>query len=127
MPRGLGTHLKAADLKNLLRAEVHFIEPMYAKAVQKLPEGKEWIYEIKLDGYRALAGKGSSGVNIWSRRGNVFTDQFPRIAPACQRLQPETLIDGEIVALDDQGRASFNLVQHHRSQASAMQFYALTC
>jgi bifunctional non-homologous end joining protein LigD len=55
---------------------------MYARAVQSLPEGKDWLYEIKLDGYRALAGKGSSGVNIWSRRGNVFTDQFPRIARA---------------------------------------------
>ena len=97
---------------------------MYAKAVETLPEGSEWIYEIKLDGYRALAGKGSTGVNIWSRGGNVFTDQFPRIARACQRLQPETLIDGEIVALDDESRISFNLLRHYRSQASAIQFYA---
>jgi addiction module HigA family antidote len=66
---------------------------MYAKAVETLPESSEWIYEIKFDGYRALAGKGSSGVTIWSRRGNEFTDQFPRIARACQRLQPDTLID----------------------------------
>ena len=95
---------------------------MYAKTVQSLPEADGWLYEVKLDGYRALAGKGSSGVTIWSRRGNVFTDQFPRIARAWQRLQPDTLIDGEIVALDDKGRPSFNLLQHHRSQASAIQF-----
>jgi len=55
--------LKTAKLNDLPRAKVRFIEPMYAKAVQKLPEGKEWIYEIKFDGYRALAGKGSSGVS----------------------------------------------------------------
>jgi ATP-dependent DNA ligase len=116
--------LSTADLKNLPRAEVHFIEPMYAKAVQSLPEGEGWLYEIKFDGYRALAGKSSSGVTIWSRRGNAFTDQFPRIARTCQRLQPETLIDGEIVALDDEGRPSINLLQHHRSQASTIQFYA---
>jgi bifunctional non-homologous end joining protein LigD len=116
--------LSTTNLKNLPRAKARFIEPMYAKAVETLPEGSEWIYEIKLDGYRALAGKASSGVNIWSRRGNLFTDQFPRIARACQRLQPDTMIDGEIVALDDEGRVSFNLLQHHRSQASAIQFYA---
>jgi bifunctional non-homologous end joining protein LigD len=97
---------------------------MYARAVQKLPDGTDWLYEIKLDGYRALASNGSSGVRIWSRRGNRFTTQFPRIARACERLQAETLIDGEIVAVDDAGRVSFNLLQHHRSKAHAIQFYA---
>jgi ATP-dependent DNA ligase len=52
--------LASRNLKNLPRAKARFIEPMYAKAVETLPEGSEWIYEIKLDGYRALAGKASS-------------------------------------------------------------------
>jgi bifunctional non-homologous end joining protein LigD len=53
---------------------------MYARAVEKLPEGRDWLYEIKLDGYRCLAGRDSKGVILWSRRENLFTIQFPRIA-----------------------------------------------
>jgi ATP-dependent DNA ligase len=97
---------------------------MYALAVQKLPQGQEWLYEVKFDGYRCLAGRDSTGVTLWSRRENLFTKQFPHIAQACERLPPNTLIDGEIVALDESGRVSFNLLQHHRSKAQALVFYA---
>jgi DNA ligase D-like protein (predicted ligase) len=119
--------MKLRDLKSLRAfptAKIRFVEPMYALAVQKLPEGEEWLYEVKLDGYRALVGKRSQGVNIWSRRGNDFTAQFPQIAKACENLESDTLIDGEIVALDENGRVSFNLLQHHRSQARAIRFSA---
>ena len=59
-----------------------------------------------------------------SRRGNLLTTQFPHIAQACERLPPNTLLDGEIVALDESGWVSFNLLQHHRSKAQALLFYA---
>jgi bifunctional non-homologous end joining protein LigD len=87
---------------------------MYARLVTELPEGTEWLYEVKFDGYRCLAGRDSTAVTLWSRRGNLFTKQFPHIAHACERLPPRTLLDGEIVALDVTGRISFNLLQHHR-------------
>ena len=64
-----------------------------------------------------------NGVTLWSRRGNLFTAQFPQIARACERLPPNTLVDGEIVALDESGRVSFNLLQHHRSKTQALLFY----
>jgi len=73
---------------------------MYALAVQKIPEGKEWLYEVKFDGYRCLAGRDKDGVTLWSRRGNLFTSQFPHIARACARLPADTLLDGEMVAID---------------------------
>jgi ATP-dependent DNA ligase len=104
-------------------AQIRFIEPMYALGVRNLPEGPDWLYEIKLDGYRCLAGKGATGVSLWSRRGNVFTSQFPAIAKACESLPSGTLVDGEIVATDSEGRISFNMLQHHRSKASAIRFY----
>src|SRR5262245_4341045 len=104
-------------------AKGRFIEPMYARLVNELPEGKDWFYEVKFDGYRCLAGRDSTGVTLWSRRGNLFTTQFPHIASACERLLPGTLVDGEIVALDESGRVSFNLLQHHRSKAQALLFY----
>ena len=103
--------------------KINFIEPMYALPVRKLPEGPGWLYEIKFDGYRCIAGKNSAGVTLWSRRGNDFTSQFPAIAKACHALPAGTLVDGEIVAIDANGRVSFNLLQHHRSQASAIRFY----
>jgi ATP-dependent DNA ligase len=93
-------------------------------SVQQLPEGKDWLYEVKFDGYRCLAGKDSTGVTLWSRRGNRFTEQFLTIAKACEHLPPDTLLDGEIIALDSTGRISFNQLQHHRSQAQTILFYA---
>ena len=79
--------------------------------------------EAKLDGYRCLAGKDAGRVTLWSRRGTLFTPRFPEIARACEKLPPETVLDGEVVAIDDNGRASFNLLQHHRSKRH-LQFYA---
>ena len=52
-------------------AKIHFIEPMYARLLNELPEGHEWLYEVKFDGYRCLAaGRDSTGVTLWSRKGN---------------------------------------------------------
>jgi bifunctional non-homologous end joining protein LigD len=106
------------------KEKIRFIEPMYARLVNELPEGKEWLYEVKFDGYRCLAGRDGKGVILRSRRGNLFTKQFPNIARACEKLPPGTLVDGEIVARDESGRISFNLLQHHRSKAQALLFYA---
>src|SRR5215831_1053828 len=104
-------------------AKIRFIEPMYARLVQSPPQGQDWLYEVKFDGYRCLAGRDASGVTLWSRRGNLFTKQFPPIVQACELLPPGTVVDGEIVALDETGRVSFNLLQHHRSKAQALLFY----
>jgi ATP-dependent DNA ligase len=105
------------------QSPLRFIEPMYAEAVRELPNGGLWSYEAKLDGYRCLAAKRGSGVALWSRRGNIFTVRFPEVARACEKLPPETLIDGEVVAIDESGRVSFNALQHSPSGAH-LQFYA---
>src|SRR5947208_14646764 len=116
--------MNATRLDDLPQAKLRFIEPMYASPAAELPKGNEWLYEIKLDGYRCLAGRDSRGVTLWSRRANLFTSQFPTIARAFEPLAPDTLVDGEVVAIDENGRVSFNLLQHHRSKAKAIQFYA---
>jgi DNA ligase D-like protein (predicted ligase) len=116
---------KGKTAKSAIRAAmVRFVEPMYAQLVQQLPHSNEWLYEVKFDGYRCLVGRDAAGTTLWSRRGNDFTAQFPSIARACEQLPPRTLLDGEIVAIDENGRISFNLLQHHRSQAQALLFYA---
>jgi bifunctional non-homologous end joining protein LigD len=112
------------DFPSLPDARIQFVEPMLAKTVQNLPVGDEWVYETKLDGYRCLAGTTKNRVTLWSRRQTIFTKKFPGIASALHRLKSESLIDGEIVALDPSGRPSFNLLQHHRSKASSIRYYA---
>ena len=87
---------KARKSKSAFRAAtVQFVEPMYAQLVQQLPDGKDWLYEVKFDGYRCLAGRDSTGVTLWSRRGNRFTDQFPTVAEECEHLPFDTSAPNE--------------------------------
>ena len=80
---------------------------MQLALVQALLDRGKWIYEAKLDGYRCLAANRSGGVVLWSRRGNGFTMRFPQIARACEKLPPDTLIDGEVVVVDADGKVKF--------------------
>ena len=105
------------DLRTKEPVQPLFIEPMYAEAVQELPAGPMWTYEAKLDGYRCLVAKSGKNVALWSRRGNSFNARFPEISRACEKLPPDTLIDGEVIALDGDGRLSFNALQHSAATA----------
>jgi bifunctional non-homologous end joining protein LigD len=102
----------AIAMDALPAAKVDFIEPMQCKLVDELPEGDKWQYEIKLDGYRALLLKDSKE-KLLSRRNNSLNNRFPTIVKAAGQLADGTIVDGEIVALDDQGRPSFNGLQHN--------------
>src|SRR6185295_9033599 len=84
-----------------------FTTPMAALAVEALPEGPEWSYELKLDGYRALIIKDGASIQIRSRNDKDLKPMYPAVASAARRLQAEqVVIDGEIVAVDAQGRPS---------------------
>jgi ATP-dependent DNA ligase len=89
----------------------------------ELPDSGAWSYEAKLDGHRCLAAKRGSGTVLWSRNGNGFTDRFPQIARACEKLPADTLIDGEVIVLDDNGRCRVNALQRSRPTGH-LQFYA---
>ncbi len=101
----------------------HFIAPMNCLAVAKLPTGPAWEYELKLDGYRAIAFKTSDRVHLKSRNGKDFAQRYPALVRALEALPDETVIDGEIVALDDSGRPSFNLLQNYASREYTLVFY----
>jgi DNA ligase D-like protein (predicted ligase) len=100
-----------------------FIETMDCLPVTKVPEGPEWTYEIKLDGYRLEAVKSKAKVTVYSRRHNVLNEKFGYIADALADLPDETVIDGEIVAMDEEGRSNFNLLQNFRSAELSIHYY----
>ena len=89
---------------------------------ETLPEGPEWVYELKLDGYRAIAIKSGGKVRLRSRNNNDFTAKYPTIVKALAALPDEAVIDGELVAFDASGRPSFNALQN-RGSGSAPLFY----
>jgi bifunctional non-homologous end joining protein LigD len=100
-----------------------FFEPMLCLAVPKLPEGPDWQLELKLDGYRCIGIKGT-GAHLASRNGRNFSERFPTITRALNRLSDESVIDGEIVAVNKDGRPSFNLLQNFGGATQTILFYA---
>src|SRR5262245_5454470 len=96
------------------KTKASFIEPMLLLRSELLPEGPEWLYEVKLDGYRAIALKAAGKVHLRSRNNKDFNGKYPPIVKALTALPDETVIDGELVALDQEGRPSFNLLQNYR-------------
>jgi bifunctional non-homologous end joining protein LigD len=96
-----------------------FIPPCLPTKAPQPPTGEAWLHEIKHDGFRVIARKQGDRVRLYSRPGNDLTDRFPLIVEALARLRSRScIIDGEAVACDDNGVASFDLVRHHRANES---------
>src|SRR5712664_2053955 len=99
--------------------------PMLATLGTELPRGKDWTYEVKWDGYRALAVKGPNGAQLISRNQKNLTTDYPSVVKAVDALPiGNAVLDGEIVALDADGRPSFQALQHRRTSALALVYYA---
>ena len=103
-----------------------FVTPMAALLVDVLPEGPEWSYELKLDGYRARIMKDGASIRIRSRNDKDLMQMYPAVAAAGRRLQDDqAVIDGEIVAVDERGRPSFQALQHRSTHPKhSIVFYA---
>src|SRR5688572_27090451 len=108
------------------RARPGFVPPMSATIVDALPEGERWLYEVKLDGYRALIVKDGERVRLVSRNEKDLTAAYPSATTAAKRLNADSaVVDGEIVAVDAQGRPSFQALQHRGAHPGhAIVFYA---
>jgi DNA ligase D-like protein (predicted ligase) len=113
----------ANRLRFLPKRKAEFIDPMECALISKLPEAPDWTYEVKLDGYRAIGVKTSRETILYSRNHKNFNKRFPQIAEALGDLPTDTVIDGEVVALDESGRPDFHRLQHFTAEASRIQYF----
>jgi len=112
---------------DLPAAKPRFIDPMKAKLVEKPPTTGNWIYELKFDGIRLIAVKDHNKASLLSRNQNDLSGRFPEIVQTVRNLCPdECVLDGEVVALDEEGRSSFQLLQAREmdGRKSPIYFYA---
>ena len=87
--------------------------PMLATLAKDVPKGDDWLFEVKWDGYRAIADLHGGDATLTSRKGNDFTERFRSVASAIERSlkTPDCVLDGEVCALDEDGRATFSAMQ----------------
>jgi len=89
-----------------------FVEPMKAKLDSSPPDNGQWVYEVKFDGFRVLAIKNGKKVELWSRNKKRLDERFPEVVKAIAKLFIKScLLDGEVCALNNQGKSSFQLLQ----------------
>ena len=100
-----------------------FVEPMLLLRSASLPDGDGWIREIKFDGYRALAFKSAGKVQLRSRNDNDMVARYPAICQGAGEMPDDTVVDGEIVALDADGRPSFNLLQNYGNSTGPLVYF----
>jgi len=116
--------VKNGVLDSLPDGKPRFIDPMKAKLVETAPVGGDWTYELKFDGFRIEAIKNDAKVKLLSRNENDLTKKFDQVAAAVASLPcADCVIDGEVVALDKEGRSSFQLLQSHEMDGGATPLY----
>jgi bifunctional non-homologous end joining protein LigD len=96
---------------------------MLARLVKEPFDRKGWIFEIKWDGFRALAEVDGGSVKLYSRRHNSFNKRFPTIAHELEGLTRSAVLDGEIVALDEKGHPRFEWLVNRGPQRGTMVYY----
>jgi bifunctional non-homologous end joining protein LigD len=109
----LQQHNVRADLSQGRKAPMpRVIDPMLATLTERSFDGKDWIFEVKWDGYRIIAQIQKGDVRLYSRNNKTYTDNFPEVAAAFKKM-PDMILDGEIVVVDDRGVSQFQLLQNY--------------
>ena len=101
----------------------NFIPAMLAKETAIAFSDKNWLYEIKWDGYRAIAELDKGKVKLYSRNGNSFEAAYPIVFDALQQLKLNAVFDGEIVVMNEEGKPDFQKLQHYAENTNYPIFY----
>jgi bifunctional non-homologous end joining protein LigD len=116
--------LPKKELAKLPAAKPRFIPPMKPKLLEAPPTSGDWMYELKFDGIRLIAVKNDERVSLISRNKNELAARFPEIVEAVQSLPvADCVIDGEVVALDEKGASSFQLLQSREMEGGQSPIY----
>ncbi|WP_235921112.1 DNA ligase D [Foetidibacter luteolus] len=99
------------------------VEPMLATLVDKAFDSEGWLYEIKWDGYRAVAFMNEGKVELKSRNDKSFNEKFYPVYDALKKLRLNVVLDGEVVVVNDNGQANFGKLQNWRSEADGELLY----
>lgn len=99
------------------------IKPMLATLVDKSFDSKEWIFEIKWDGYRAIANVNKDEVELLSRNTQILNKDFPPIVEDLEKIKEHMVLDGEITVLDENGRSDFQLLQNYKRTGNGNLIY----
>lgn len=95
-----------------------YVKPMLAKETDTPFSSKEWVYEIKWDGYRAIADINGTEVSLYSRNGNTFNASYPIVVNALKQLNIHAILDGEVVVMDENGKSNFQLLQYYGTNSN---------
>jgi bifunctional non-homologous end joining protein LigD len=101
-----------------------FVEPMKAKVASAPAYDGRWLYEVKFDGFRVLAIKNGKDVELWSRNQKRLDERFPEVVKTVAKLSVKScILDGEVCALNAQGRSSFQLLQKSAETKHPVVYY----
>ena len=118
--------LENEDLKDApIGPMPHRMEPMLATPIREPFDHPDWIFEVKWDGYRAVAEIRDGSVSLYSRKGISFDKKFSPITDSLRKFGFDAVLDGEIVIVDDQGRPDFQALQHYRNSGSGHLLYCV--
>lgn len=100
----------------------HEVHPMLCTLVDKPFDSKDWLFEIKLDGFRAIAELDKNKVEFYSRNLQSFQGRFPELTRELKKLNLDAILDGEIVALDKKGISHFQMLQNYATEENIFYF-----
>jgi bifunctional non-homologous end joining protein LigD len=100
------------------------VRPMLAYLIEEPFDRKGWIFEIKWDGYRAIAEIENHSVKLYSRNGKRLNDSYPQVVKDLKTLHFDVILDGELVIVNNQGKADFETLQNYgRTQKGTIRYY----
>ena len=111
--KGKDEYEKVEEISKVYKNPFEKCSVTLATLTNEIPKSKDWGFEIKYDGYRILSFIEKDKVKLFTRNGNDYTTKFPKIETALKNLDTTAVLDGEVVALDKNGRSDFGLLQEN--------------
>src|SRR3990172_9496826 len=116
--------IESEDLKDApIKPMPQGIKPMLATVVKEPFDHPDWIFEVKWDGYRAVAEIRDRSASLYSRNGISFEKKFFPVVEALRKFGFDAVLDGELVVVDDQGRSDFQMLQHYQDSGRGHLLY----